>query len=72
MESATENNRLLNLILGVRVKTYGKSVRPGIAIYYGGQTLSGARQNRHVLVFVPEKHAGMSQRYMVAIPNVSL
>lgn len=51
MESATENNRPTGLVpRWVRVKTCGKSARSAVAILPDGQTLLGARQNRHVSV----------------------
>ncbi len=62
MESATENNRHSLTQRMVRVKTGGKSTRYGNANYHYGQTLPGARQNRHVWSFVPVKRAGMSLR----------
>lgn len=51
MESATENNRPIFFFENrVRVKTCGKSARSVVAILFDGQTLPGARQNRHVSV----------------------
>lgn len=37
MDSATENNRHINFVSGVRVKTGGKSARPGAVMYLGGK-----------------------------------